>query len=171
MLVFLLTTVLLLWALTGALYRLFFSPIAAIPGPTLAAITQWYETYYDVCLNGKFTLHLEKLHAKYGPIVRINPWEVHINDPEYFETIYSTAAFNRVPQHVSWSNIPNCLVFTVSHNLHRIRRSAMNPFFSKRQVSFHRTNHLYCFFVTTSQLHYSQHIHMLILYSGLRIRQ
>jgi hypothetical protein len=136
MLVLLLTS-LLLWALCVPIYRLFFSPIAAIPGPKLAAITQWYETYYNVYLGGKFTLHLEKLHAKYGPIVRINPWEVHINDPEFFETIYSMAPFDKVSQHVDWCNIQSCTIFTLPHDLHRLRRSVLNPFFSKRQIYFY----------------------------------
>jgi hypothetical protein len=133
----LLLTSLLLWALYIPIYRLFFSPIAAIPGPKLAAITQWYEAYYNVYLGEKFTLHLEKLHAKYGPIVRINPWEVHINDPEFFETIYSMAAFDKVSQHVDWCNIPSSTIFTLPHDLHRLRRSALNPFFSKRQIYFY----------------------------------
>jgi hypothetical protein len=133
MLVLLLTS-LLLWALYVPVYRLFFSPIAAIPGPKLAAITQWYETYYNVYLGGKFTLHLDKLHAKYGPIIRTNPWEVHINDPEFFETIYSMAAFGKASQHVNCGNIRSCTIFTAPHDLHRLRRSALNPFFSKRQI-------------------------------------
>lgn len=50
------------------LHRLFFSPIAAIPGPKLAAATQWYETYYEIFYNGggQFTKHIRNLHEKYG---------------------------------------------------------------------------------------------------------
>jgi hypothetical protein len=48
------------------IYRLFFSPVARFPGPKIAALTQWYETYYDVYLDGKFLLHLEQLHEIYG---------------------------------------------------------------------------------------------------------
>lgn len=49
-----------------AIRRLYFSPISHIPGPKLAAITQLYEAYYDVYLDGQFTLHLQSLHEKYG---------------------------------------------------------------------------------------------------------
>jgi hypothetical protein len=47
-------------------YRLYFSPIAKFPGPKLAALTRWYEFYYDVVLRGKFSDHITELHKIYG---------------------------------------------------------------------------------------------------------
>jgi hypothetical protein len=49
-----------------ALYRLLLSPIAGFPGPKLAALTQWYEFYYNVIQLGQFYLQIERLHDKYG---------------------------------------------------------------------------------------------------------
>ncbi len=48
------------------IYRLYFHPLAAYPGPKLAALTPWYEFYYDVVLDGKFLFQRQKLHATYG---------------------------------------------------------------------------------------------------------
>ncbi|KAI1523161.1 CypX Cytochrome P450, partial [Pyrenophora tritici-repentis] len=31
-------------------------------------------------------MKIQELHKQYGPIVRISPFEVHINDPQYHET-------------------------------------------------------------------------------------
>ena len=52
--------------LSRAIYRLYFSPIARFPGPKLAALTFWYEFYYDVIKRGKYTWEIGKMHEKYG---------------------------------------------------------------------------------------------------------
>jgi hypothetical protein len=46
--------------------RLLFSPLARFPGPKLAALSNWYEFYYDVILQGRFTAHIQELHRRYG---------------------------------------------------------------------------------------------------------
>lgn len=54
-----------------AFQRLYLSPIAKFPGPKLAALTRWYEFYYDVVLRGKFNDHITELHKIYGELVRL----------------------------------------------------------------------------------------------------
>jgi hypothetical protein len=59
----------IIWLAYGvglAFYRLYLSPIAKFPGPKPAALSRWYEFYYDVILRGKFTFHVQELHKKYG---------------------------------------------------------------------------------------------------------
>ena len=67
------------------IYRLIFHPLRHIPGPLLARLTYGYQMYYDVYLGGLMPRHLAKLHQKYGPIVRIAPDRVHVNDPEFYK--------------------------------------------------------------------------------------
>jgi hypothetical protein len=47
-------------------YRLYLSPIAKFPGPKLAALSLWYEFYYEVVLKGQFSFHIQELHKRYG---------------------------------------------------------------------------------------------------------
>ena len=71
-------------------------------------MTYWYEIYYDVWLGGQYFKKIAEMHEKYGklttqglgrwptetdmftpgPIVRINPHEVHFNDPEFIDPLY-----------------------------------------------------------------------------------
>ena len=54
------------WIGVTIINRLFLSPLAHIPGPKLAALTSWYEFYYDVVKPGKFVWKIKDLHAEYG---------------------------------------------------------------------------------------------------------
>ncbi|KAL9570062.1 hypothetical protein ACKAV7_005783, partial [Fusarium commune] len=65
-------------------YRLFLHPLRNVPGPKIAAATSWYEFYQDVILDGHYIKDYPRLHEKYGPIVRMSPNRVHINDPNFY---------------------------------------------------------------------------------------
>ena len=60
------TLTLLMYILYGVIWRLYLSPIARFPGPRLAALTFWNETYYDIALGGKFTWKISEYHKNYG---------------------------------------------------------------------------------------------------------
>ena len=55
-----------LWILGLAVYRLYLSPLAKFPGRRLAALTLWYEFYYQVIKGGKYIWEVEKMHQEYG---------------------------------------------------------------------------------------------------------
>lgn len=71
-----------------------------------------------------------------GPIVRINPREVHISDPAFYDEVYASSRRTRdkdakfVPTYA----LPDSMVATVDHDLHRFRRSILKDFFSRRSV-------------------------------------
>lgn len=52
--------------LVGVVYRILFHPLARFPGPKLAAVTTWYEGYYDIVHQGRYIWQVEKMHARYG---------------------------------------------------------------------------------------------------------
>ncbi|KAJ6028402.1 Cytochrome P450 [Penicillium herquei] len=122
------------------IYRLYVSPLRHFPGPKLAAATQWYETYYEMVYHGggMFTKHIKQLHEKYGPIVRINPWELHIDDPEFYETIYApSSTFDKLLVHQNRFGIPSAAFSTAAHSVHKNRRAALSPFFTKSRIQAH----------------------------------
>jgi hypothetical protein len=41
----------LVYLIGGAVYRLYFSPLAKFPGPKLAALTLWYSFLADVLIS------------------------------------------------------------------------------------------------------------------------
>ncbi|KAF2110249.1 cytochrome protein [Lophiotrema nucula] len=121
-----------------ALYRLFLSPLAHFPGPKLAALTGWYETYYEILngYGGQFTFRIADMHRQHGPIVRINPWELHIDDPEFYDTIYTLREAFDKPVHLKWRfGSPSGIFSTPEHRLHRLRRISQEPFFAKRRIN------------------------------------
>ncbi|PYI03028.1 benzoate 4-monooxygenase cytochrome P450 [Aspergillus sclerotiicarbonarius CBS 121057] len=117
-------------------YRLYLHPLSGIPGPKLTAITRLYEFYYDVICNGRFLFQIEKMHQQYGPIVRINPREVHISDPSFYDEIYASSTRKRDRDRDSYDafTLPYSMIGTMGHEHHRFRRNILNDFFSKRSV-------------------------------------
>ncbi len=71
-----------------------------------------------------------------GPIIRINPYEIHINDPEYIDEVYPGPP--RRTMKWDWSakmvQSGSASFSTLSHELHRQRRAAIAPFFSKASI-------------------------------------
>ena len=140
------------YCISLVVYRLCFHPLARFPGPKLAAATQLYELYFEF-LNGPYFTYLhqqEHLHDIYGPIVRINPDELHIRDPTWFDTLYAGPGHirDKYQPAVKGVGVPlsrqsslsmklkmsdSLSVFgTVSHDEHRRRRRAINGFMAKQ---------------------------------------
>lgn len=140
-----------------ALYRLFLHPLAKFPGPKLAAVTRYYEGYYDLYHNGQYTFKIAELHRKYGmmlfsllaanvsdllfsprkgPIVRISPYELHVSDPAFFDAVYrQDAPLDKYSWMVDAFAAKGATLFTASHDVHKARRVPLNPFFSKAKVA------------------------------------
>ncbi|KAI1361347.1 cytochrome P450 [Xylaria arbuscula] len=118
------------------IYRLYFHPLSQFPGDRLAAATGWVETYHDVFRGGQFIFKVEEWHAKYGPIVRISPWEVHIADPDFVDTLFSSnSQYEKKREWKYRFGIPHSTFDTIEHHHHRLRRSAIAPFFAKQKIA------------------------------------
>ncbi|KAK7973454.1 hypothetical protein PG988_007588 [Apiospora saccharicola] len=125
-----------LYVLTLVFYRLYLHPLAGFPGPRLAAVTRYFEAYYDVVCNGQYTFKIAEMHKKYGPIIRISPHELHISDPSFYEKLYNhDGPWDKYDWAWDAFGAPLSTICTVKHDLHKRRRAVLNPFFSKASVA------------------------------------
>ena len=70
------------------IYRRFFHPLRAFPGPPEARWSQfWYVS--KVIKNVDNFKHLDRLHAQYGDFVRIGPNILSVADPDWVEPIHN----------------------------------------------------------------------------------
>ncbi|KAL1963024.1 hypothetical protein VTN77DRAFT_8772 [Rasamsonia byssochlamydoides] len=70
-----------------------------------------------------------------GPIVRISPSELHIDDPEYYEVLYSRdSPRNKSEYYAKQFSTPLSILTAADHYRHRLLRSNMNPFFSMARI-------------------------------------
>jgi Cytochrome P450 len=88
-----------------------------------------------VC-DARFFFFSKQLMHCIGPIIRINPNELHIDEPDYFEKLYSTnEPRNKSEYYLAQFQLPGSSFGTADYRHHRIRRGALNPFLSKQAVN------------------------------------
>ncbi|KAF9260619.1 cytochrome P450 [Marasmius fiardii PR-910] len=124
----------LLYRVLQLLYRFAFHPLRKFPGPTLAALTHYYRGYYEIFCNGGWIDHLEKLHARYGPAVRVGPNEVDFSAPDAYDEI--------VGKHPKYHGFykalakpdAEALTAITDHQEAAKRRTRIGSFFSRRAV-------------------------------------
>lgn len=79
-----------------SVYRLYLHPLAGVPGPRLAALSNIWHAYH--ARNGRMYLLGKSLHKRYGPVVRVGPNELWFDSKEAFKTIYSRCLFGNFRQ-------------------------------------------------------------------------
>ncbi|KAL4891682.1 cytochrome P450 [Aspergillus ambiguus] len=114
-------------------------PLSRLPGDKRAVASYLYEAYFDWWCSGRYGHEIRRMHERYGPIVRINPDELHCSDPYFTDEIY--AGPGRVRD--KWQHQLNtggagplsvAGFSTVPHEVHRMRRGAVARFFSRQQM-------------------------------------
>ncbi|TLD26995.1 hypothetical protein PspLS_04596 [Pyricularia sp. CBS 133598] len=86
-----------------AVYNIFFHPLRSYPGPLLWRASRF--PYVVRFMQGKIPYDLKRLHAEYGPVVRIAPDELTYNCSKAWRDIYGrnkqangeTTLFNKDP--------------------------------------------------------------------------
>ncbi|KAL1659580.1 cytochrome P450 [Schizophyllum commune] len=125
----------LVYTLLICVCRLFFHPLSRVPGPLLAALTDYYVTYYDIVKDGATVDQLGELHARYGPVVRIGPNTLHFNNPDVYHRIYTRGtSFFKDP--ALYCAFPDGSSFgSIDPVQAKSRRDAINPLFSRRAIA------------------------------------
>ena len=87
--------------------------------------TVWHSSQF---FRSRLTAHGQ------GPIIRINPTEIHISDPDFHGTIYCHTRVNKEESFRHRLGHPGSMHSTVEKSLHQKRRAALTPYFSRRQI-------------------------------------
>jgi cytochrome P450 len=70
-----------------------------------------------------------------GPIVRITPDEVHLSDPAHYDFVYGMkSGFYKDHRFYGALGIDVATFGSINNDVHRRRRAALNPFFSRKKV-------------------------------------
>ncbi|KAL1594526.1 hypothetical protein SLS60_010286 [Paraconiothyrium brasiliense] len=114
------------------IYRLFFHPLRQFPGPKLAAATHLYSAYYDLCTPGLIK-RLPEMHKNYGPLIRIQPYELHVADLASYNQIFRVGTpFRRIWHDMEFLNGSLQSKETLPET--KARREFLSPFFSKAAI-------------------------------------
>ncbi|KAI9888314.1 MAG: hypothetical protein M1814_000589 [Vezdaea aestivalis] len=105
----------------------------------------------------EYAFKIKELHKRYGPIIRISPGELHIDDCDFYDELYTGPSVRKSDRY-AWtakafaplalfaSSPIRALVYvvqyklsftkgTVEDDLHRIRRAAVSNHFSRLAVT------------------------------------
>ncbi|THX68893.1 cytochrome P450 monooxygenase [Aureobasidium pullulans] len=117
--------------------RAFFTPLRGIPGPWHASLVNW--RLKTAVLGGARADYIHALHKLYGPIVRIAPNEIAINDPASFKDIHKIGSgFNKTNwyEYLNTNGVGKCPgVFNITNpKEHAARRKLLARGFSQRHI-------------------------------------
>lgn len=104
-------------------HRLYFNPLAGIPGPKIAAATRLYELWFQGVQHTQFPHQIKRLHKKYGPIVRISPFEVSLNDSEFnIDFLRSDKKLDKDPWYY-YFGFTNAIFVLLDREKHKVRQT------------------------------------------------
>ncbi|UKZ83912.1 hypothetical protein TrVFT333_011727 [Trichoderma virens FT-333] len=105
-------------------YRAFFHPLREFPGPFWARISRFY-AMGKMIQSRKGYEDIQKLHQKYGDIVRVGPRELSINRPSAIRSLYGAhSQTSRPPWYSQTSRHPSksSLINTRDSAAHKLRK-------------------------------------------------
>ncbi|ESK87846.1 benzoate 4-monooxygenase cytochrome p450 [Moniliophthora roreri MCA 2997] len=116
-------------------YRSYFHPLRNFPGPKLAAVTEYYQAYFNIVKGGELLNHLRKLHGEYGPVIRIGPNMLHFATANAYHDIYTKGqSLTKHKQFYDCFGQSGSSFSFYDPQKSRSRRALLNPLFSRRAI-------------------------------------
>ncbi|KAF5845292.1 hypothetical protein GGP41_002888 [Bipolaris sorokiniana] len=117
-----------------SIYRIYFHPLAHIPGPILSKLTSLWLHYHAYTGDEASVIH--KLHQQYGPYVRVSPNEVDLSDADGIPAIYvSKGGFPKAKCYANFDIDGHKTIFSTTNQEYRASRAkAVLPLFSTKSL-------------------------------------
>ncbi|RFU81695.1 cytochrome p450 3a17 [Trichoderma arundinaceum] len=117
--------------ITTVIHNIWFHPLSKFPGPTHMAAF-YFPYLYRNMVSGQMHKTIEKLHRKYGPIVRVGPDHLAVDGsigwPQVFERKTNKAEYEKVPGFYFEGDTIGLL--SAPKDVHRRQRRQLNHAFS-----------------------------------------
>lgn len=126
------------YAICRAIYNVFFHPISKIPGPWAWSATRF--PFVWALLRGTIVHDFQRLHAKYGPAIRVAPDEVTFAQEEAWADIFQprTDTQHQFLKDPTWwsrqQGSPNSIISAVDPEEHARIRRVLAPAFTPRAL-------------------------------------
>jgi cytochrome P450 len=127
------------YPITIWIYNLYFHPLAKFPGPLFWRASRF--PHMRAVWGKHFPYEIQKLHARYGDVVRIAPNELSFTNPTAWDDIYSNKdganpeAFKKCELwHGNLEPGPSSVFTTIDFKEHGRVRRFMDPAFSEKAV-------------------------------------
>jgi hypothetical protein len=106
------------------IYRRHIHPLRSIPGPWISSVTSLWIRWQR--WHGRLSFEADKLMAKYGPVVRISPNLVILNDPEAVEKVFIRKDLDTSPTSIRALRVGGH-DWTVTYPQHPVARTRRHP--------------------------------------------
>lgn len=119
-----------LYQLGLVVYRAFYHPLAAVPGPFLAKCSPLWQLYH--AFRGDECSAIRRLHEKHGSVVRVAPNEVDLSDGAAIAEIYSAkGGFTKAQRYRNFNVDGHPTIFSAIYPAERLNRAkAVSSMFS-----------------------------------------
>lgn len=123
------------YVLSHGIYNAYFHPLSKFPGPKLSGATDIVAAFYAVL--GRRSKYSEKLHTKYGDVVRTRPNELSFIGENAWKDVYMHRQGQKQMAKAGRGNGPagGVSILNASDDAHARQRRLLSHAFSERAVS------------------------------------